>query len=260
VRRVAICWLLAACGRLGFDETGDARSDGTDVIAACARNPSAPDPLAVTGTTFRYMAFDNSTRTLLSGVSVTAYDADVGTQLATTTSDAGGGYTLVMSTGGTPPRVRLVYTVPSHFQTEVTIDRSVDRDVSGANAQVWSVGDGPLWNLAGMTSFYSTASVPRDTTRGTLNISIRDCGGQPVAGVMVSVSPPPAKMLYQADDGSLVTSGETLPKFATVFGVNALAGPNTISVTAPGLTFPPMTVDVGADQFNTLVILHADPP
>jgi hypothetical protein len=257
VRRVAICCLLAACGRLHFQE-GAAGDAGTgDVSALCSRNASAPESLTISGATFRYMAFDNSQRTMVGGVAVSAFDGETRAELANATSDAMGRYTLSVPTGGTPRRLLLVYSLPSDFQTEVTIDRAFDRDVSGANAQVWTVGDGPLWNLAGMTSFYSAGGVARDTTKGTLNIAVRDCAGQPIGGVTVAVSPAPQQLRYQGDDGTLVNSGATLSKFATAFGFNAEPGINTITATALGYTFAPITVGVGGGSFNTLVVLHA---
>jgi hypothetical protein len=255
-----MCCLLAACGRLHFDarEAADAGTDG--VPAACARNPVAPDPVTIAGTTFRYGSSTNTPRTALAGVSVSALDMPNGAVLATTTSDAMGQYTLNVQTAGTPPTIVLAYVLTGYFQTQVTLDRSVDRDIAGATKQVWTIGDGPLWNLTGMNMFYTAAGVPRDTTKGSLNIAVRDCAGQTVPGVTVVVSPAPQRLLYQADDGALLATGGTQPLFSTVFAVNAQPGINTITATAPELTFAPITVDVGADQFNALAILHADPP
>lgn len=254
VRRVAICCLLAACGRLHFDE----RVDAPDVPARCAPSAVAADPLTITGTTFRYMSFDNEARTILGGATVTAFDVQRG-KGTTTTSDASGRYTVTIATDGTPTALRLEYALPSHFTTQVTIDRAVDRDIAGATDAVWTLGDGPLWNAGTMDQFYAVAGTARQAANGTLNIAVRDCAGAPLGGVTIDVSPAPELLRNQANDGTLAAGGTTSDRFATVFGLNAAAGTTTITASADGYTFRPLTVAVTADLYNTLAILHADP-
>ena len=258
MRWVVLGCVLAGCGRIAFDP----RSEVSDVIgipAECARNTTAPDPLTVTGTTFRYMSFDNSTRTLLPGVTVTAVDVATAAELANTTSNSLGEYTLSVPTGGVPRAVGLTYALASHFETTLTLDRMLERNIGGAGMPVWTVGDGPLWNLAGMNQFYMAAGMLRNATKGTLNIAVRDCAGQPIEGVTIAVSPPPALLRYQGDDGMLVAGNSTLDRFATAFGFNAEPGTTTITASGGGYQFAPVTVVVNPDQFNTLAILHADP-
>ena len=259
MRRVAICCLLAACGRLNFDDRVD--DDGGDahvIPGLCMPNATAPDPLTISGTTFRYMSFDNSQRTPLASVTVSALDEN-GTQVAVATSDAMARYTLSIQTGGAAPRLVLAYALIGSFDTRVTIDRPVDRNITGANMAVWTVGDGPVWDQATMNQFYAAAGTTRLATRGTLNIAIRDCADQPIPNVTIDIAPAPELVLYQSDDGMLVSSGSTLGRFATAFALNAVPGPTTITATADGYTFAPLGVMVYQDQANTLAIAHADP-
>ena len=94
---------------------------------------------------------------------------------------------------------------------------------------------------------------------GALNIAVRDCAGAPLGGVTIDVSPAPELLRNQANDGTLAAGGTTSDRFATVFGLNAAAGTTTITASADGYTFRPLTVAVTADLYNTLAILHADP-
>lgn len=220
---------------------------------------TAPDPLTVAGTTFVYRAYDNTLRDPLTPVGVAALDATGTTTLAMTTSDSAGNYTLAIATSGVPQRVILVYALATWMTSRLTIDTLLDRDIVGAGAQVWEVGDAPLWTGTLMSQVYTTAGAsPRDSIKGTLNIAVRDCAGQPVVGASVAISPPPELVKYQATDGRPTSDGPTQAPFAHAFGFNAIAGANTITASAPGLTFQPMTVDVQSGLVNTLVIIHAD--
>jgi hypothetical protein len=262
VRGVAIVLVLAGCGRIGFDERsgsdggGSSGGDGGGSSVNCVPRTSAPDPIVITGTTFRYTSYDNSMRVAIASTNLTAIDRASGDPLGFTTSGAGGFYTLLVATGGVPVSLQLSYSATNYYESMLTIDRAVDRDVAGAGLPVWTIGDGPLWNAASMTAIYMLAGVAPGGA--TINVAVRDCAGNPLEGATIDIQPPPEKLMYQASDGMPVNGTETVSPFAHALAFNAQTGNSTITVTKPGLTFQPLIVDVPPGTINTLVVIHAD--
>jgi hypothetical protein len=205
--------------------------------------------------------FDNSTRTAVASANVTATDAITGDPRGFTTSGAGGVYTLLVTTGGVPPRLTLSYSATGLFRSDLMIDRPVDGNVIGGGMNVWSLGDAPLWNSMSMDAIYALVGQTRDNARGTMNIAVRDCADRIVEHAHVDIQPPPGLLAYQASDGTPAPApvNETVAPFAHVIALNADAtSANQITVTADGYTFQPVEVVVGAGQVNTLVVIHAD--
>jgi hypothetical protein len=246
VRFVVPCSLLVACGRLDFDRGSDT------VVDHCASNPVAPDPVTIRGKTFRYTSFDNN-RTAVADVVVSETSA-------MTTSDANGDYALAVPTGGESREITIAYAKTGYLTTRVVFDHAIDRDVTGRNVPRFELGDAPIWTATQMDMIYDVASngtVARDPARGILNIAVRDCGGSPIAGATVAISPTPEVFTYQGDDGRPIMGTATFPLFANAFGFNAVGGPTTIEVTHPDHAFLPFVVNVFPGDFNTLAIARS---
>ncbi|MGE0400293.1 MAG: hypothetical protein AB7T06_26500 [Kofleriaceae bacterium] len=244
--------LLAGCGRLGFEagcQPGDAPTapPDADPTSFCAIAQTAPSTVHIRGTAFRYTSFDNERMPLA--------NAMIAAMAASTTSAADGAYDLAIDTGGAPLVPLVVrYTFGTDFATDVHYDIPVERDITGPNGDVLSLGDGPIWNAGQMNSIYSAASLVRDPTRGFISVAVRDCVGAPIAGAKVDVEPLPEAVVYQADDGRPADVGETQPRYGQAFAMNAQAGPTTIHVTHPAHTFADVSITVLPGAVNTLVV------
>jgi hypothetical protein len=266
VTRVLCLLWLAACGRIGFGidsppSDADANVNVDTSIDAvpvpCGPIGTPPPIVRVRGYAFRYVSFDND-RTVVTGATIAASHTVDGASIALTISDAAGSYDLAVPTGGVAQSVFLRYTVGTAFTTVAVFDRLLDRDVVGPNTEVLQLGDGPIWDDVQMDSVYSAAGLVRDPQRGTINISVRDCEGVPIAGAVVDIQPPPEATLYQANDGRpLAGLTETQSRFGQAFGMNAIGTPTTITVTHPTRQFAPLAVDVFAGTVNMLVVARA---
>ena len=106
-----------------------------------------------------------------------------------------------------------------------------------------------------MTSIYGMTGMARDTSRGCLNVAVRDRSGASIDGVVAVLDPPPGLLGYTTL-GGYVTTGTTLP-YSHVIAFNAVAGPTTITLTKAGYTFPTVTVNVASGDQNTLAIVHS---
>jgi hypothetical protein len=237
--------IVAGCGRLDFAEVRDAPPV---VPFACPANTTST--VAITGRTFRYTNFTNQVAAL-DGVTVEALDRD-GAVAAMTTSDGAGNYTLTFAPGD----VHFRYARATYEPSIVYSDMIVDRDLAAMAQPLFALGDGPLWQTGAINSVYGSAGVARDTTKGTLNIGLRDCDGNALEGVTVTLDPPPGASTYQADDGTPdPTLTATIGPFAHYIALNAAPGPTRVIAAKDGLRFGELTVDV-TEQASTLAIVH----
>jgi hypothetical protein len=250
---------LASCGRLQFSELVDARDASVDSSPfACPAQP-VPDPLTISGTTFRYTTYTND-RALLNAALVELVDGSG--QIATSmTSNASGLYTLSVSPSIHPGPYSLMYSRTGFEDTNVFFDRAFTRDIQGAYQPIWTAGDGPLWSTIATDSVYETARMgyPRDPARGIVNVAVRDCADAPLAGVQVALDPPPGLMSYQADDGTPNTNlTTTTGTFAHALALNVPAGLVHVTASAPGLRFTDVYVNVVTGA-STLTVIHGGP-
>lgn len=252
------CLAACACGRVGFEARGDASNSATDVraVAPCPVNPSVPDPITVSGQTFRYTSFDNMLA-LLPSVSVYAFDGDAQqTLIATTTSEVtAGAYTLSIPTGGVAKNMVLVYQVTNQLNTTVTLDASLDRHVAGASQPLWQLGDAPLWSASATSSVYTAFGDSRVATKGTVNVAVRTCAGAIIEGVQISIDVATTGIGYTGPDG-VPAQGATQPPFAHAVLFNVEPGRATITASKDGMTFPSVGISVVADA-NNLTIIRA---
>ncbi|HUS29155.1 MAG TPA: hypothetical protein VMZ53_11610 [Kofleriaceae bacterium] len=266
MRFIALGCLLAGCGRVGFESSRVAQSDATssspldaitDTLAplsVCPFSANAPDPLTVSGITFQYTGPSNMTGATPS-ILVTASRG--GTQIAQTTSDAAGDYTLVIPTGGASTPIEIDYGPSGYWTTQVIRNVALDTNVTGPNTMFWRIGDGPIWGDGQMGAVYAAASLTYDLAKATLQIAARDCAGAPIGGVTVTVEPPPEKLLYinsNGDvDGSLTTSDAM---YGHAVGFNAVAGPTHITASKDGVSIYEMDVDVQAGRYNVYPVFY----
>lgn len=250
--------LLTGCGRFAFDELAgspDATAIDAAPMARCGRAPTAPDPLTISGQTFRYTSFDNKT-TPVDGVGVIV---TLGAVMAGATSDSTGDYTLAIPTGGRAGAFEMQIARAGYFTTWLSSDLPVTGNLSGMRLDpVLRLGDAPIWDMGSMGSVYSAGQTTYDPQRGTLNVAIYDCDENPLPGVSVSFSQTPAKQFYLSPDGSPSNTTATATPFTHAIALGMPAGPVTIHVTGAGKTFEDRTVMVRAGDNNTLVVMHGE--
>jgi len=259
--------LLAGCGRVAFDEILLATDAGMDPDAVAARPcglpETAPPTITISGTTFEYTMFNNTSRPIGPAM-VTLHDVPSTGPIVQVTSLPTGEYALGVVTNGVPKRVALRYAMSGYFTTTVIADLELAQSTVGGGVPLWSFGDAPMWSNLAMTMVYqSGGGRPRNSAKGTLNIAVRDCAGQPVPGVTVTIDPPPigpdGEIRYQGDDGAPLPASATATsgQFGHVLVFNAEPGPTRIIATKAGRTFLDRSVEVLAGSNNTLATVRA---
>ena len=252
--------LLAACGRIGFDARVDPAIDALDASPdalelACSIKPTTPTTLDVSGTTFEYTSFNNTSQPVF-GVAIALRTGAI--DLGQTVSDQAGAYALTYQTGGVSRPLVIEYSRGGYFTTTVFTDSLVDKNLTGLNNSLWQLGDGPVWSLGSMQSIYAAGGETLDAQTGTLNIAVRDCGNNGIADIQGFVDPPPGKLLYQDTDGSpSQTRTATTGPYNHALAYRAQPGTTTITAVGGGRTFVKTTVQVTAGDQNTLAIVRA---
>jgi hypothetical protein len=250
--------LLAACGRVGFDARAiddiDAAPDAFQL--ACSVKPATSQMLDVSGQTFEYTSFNNTTQPV-GNVPVTLR-AD-GMTIGTTTSGTDGAYQITYATGGVSRPLVIEYAPVGYFTTTVFTDSVVDMNIAGANMARWQLGDAPVWSQSAMVSVYTAANETLDGERGTLNVAVRDCAGNGIENVTVQIDPPPlGRLAYQDVDGTpSPTRTKTIGPYNHALAYRAQPGRTTITASTDGRTFATTIVDVRAGNHNTLAIVRA---
>lgn len=242
---------VLGCGRVDFEELRV--SDGG--VPRCAINDVVDDPLSVSGKTFRYTSFDNNISPV-SGVAVTAGPVGATTPAI---SGADGTYQENLTTGGVPIDARMVATLAGNYTTWIHSDLPLDRPISGPPGAAFAYGDVPIWDAGSMTSIYNTAGESLDAMRGTLNVAVRDCDGNAIAGAVVTFTPPPRRQFYQNAVGTAINTAATELPFTHAIALGAVPGTTHVSTIAPGFVFPETDVDVMAGTNNTILVVHGAP-
>lgn len=257
MRLLALFVASAACGRVGFDDvTVDAVAKDTGTVVTrrpCGASLVAPSQITIEGDVFTYLDFNNN-RMPVSGVAIAAL-ADDGSTLQTTVSDSAG-YHLTIDTHEIAQNIRIRATQTSRFTTTTYLDTVVDHDISVYSSALWSYGELPLWAPGSIGSVYSAAGVELDLAKSTYTVVVEDCGGAPLAGVTITVDPPPELQTYVAVNGNPDFGSKTIAPFSGAVGFNQPAGPARITAAAPGLEFDSVDVVVDAGEFTTLVLLQ----
>ncbi|MBV8762711.1 MAG: hypothetical protein JO257_35835 [Deltaproteobacteria bacterium] len=262
--RVMLALVAVGCGRIGFGARTDATSDavGVEIDAARPRcnDPAVPPPtLTISGTVFRYTSF--TTTTPIPGATATLVDGTASEPSAT--ANAQGAYSLSIPTHGAPLPGKLAFTNTNDaavFTTTVWLDGPLTRDLVGSPTTAYIVGpDAPVWNSGAMTLVYQSTGITEDAAAGSLNIEPVDCAGNGVAGVSVTVTPPPAQLGYIDMNGHPdPNASATSDPFPVVFCANAVAGPTHITFSGAGLRWPEIDLDVLAGSNNTVAVVRGD--
>jgi hypothetical protein len=251
--------LVAGCGRLGFETTASRGDDAQDVPAdaspfTCPVSNAAPDPLRIVGQTFRFTNFNNQTAPVPDVmVSVRASPSDP--PIVQTISDNQGRYVLLVPTGGVSQSWIFQYDNPGYLSSVVVPDVPLDHAALGADNPLWSVGDGPVWTASAQDSVYAAAGLARNSTKGTINIAVRECDGTPIEGAVVTVNPPPEKLTY-IDAGGVPTTGisGTGPPYTFGLAFNTQPGLTKISASKAGRVFVDQTVFVVGGTMTIAVV------
>ncbi len=232
-------WLLvlAGCGRIGFDATSDALVTSTGAsaltVAPCPIGRTAPDPLTVSG-----FAFRATTGIHQAGVAVAAMTSAAGTPIATATTDLLGNFSLSVPTGGVPIAAYFSLT-KTGFLTSVSVpDQPLDHAVS--------MLAGFMGMQADVDGLYSAGSTAQDTTKGTLFVTVEDCGGTTIAGATIATTPA-SKIVYSSGilpSGSATATGSS----GYAWALNVPVGSVQLTATAPGRTFSPHPVAILASS------------
>lgn len=253
--------LLTGCGRFAFGEhtdgaVGDDAMPGDTLAAVNECTPgTAPSPLMISGQTFRYTSFDNTS----APVDAVTVGETFASNTQTIVSDASGNFSFGITTGGNAGTLTMDISRSNFFTTHISTDVKVGGHQMGTRGMVWKIGDAPIWDMAQMTGIYSTAGVGYDSAFGTLNVAVRDCAGAPLVGVTVTLTPAPVsggKLFYQASDGTAGNTTATAGVFTHAIALRMPAGPVTIHATGGGKTFADHTVMVVAGMNNTLTVIH----
>ena len=259
--RLAPLWFLAACGRLDFAPRTDADAAAADAaVARRCNDPAVPPPtLTIAGTVFRYTSF--TTTAPLPSATATLDDGSA--TPPTATADAQGHYSLPVTTHGAPVAPKLVFTNPGdtqQFTTTIWLDGPLTRDLIGSPTTTYVWGpDAPIWNSGAMAVVYQPTGLAQDSNAGSLNIEPTDCAGHALAGVSVTITPPPAQLDYIDSNGQPdPTATATSDPYPAVFAANAVAGPTHITLSGAGLRWPELDIDVLAGSNNTVVIPRGD--
>ncbi len=252
--------LLTGCGRFAFDEQtvdGALGNDATDTAAGvdeCLPG-TAPSPLTISGQTFRYVSFDNTTAPV-DGVTVSETFA---TNTQQHLSDANGDYSFGITTGGNPGAFTMDLSRANFFSTHISTDVLIGGDQKGERGMIWKLGDAPIWDQGAMTQIYSNAGVSHSLGLGTLNVAVRDCQGASLTGVVVTLTPPPdstGKLFYIAVDGTAGNQSATALPFTQALALGVPPGPVTIHASGGGKTFIDQTVMVLAGTNTSFAVIH----
>jgi hypothetical protein len=258
---------VAACGRVGFDArasgdaTGltdgargsDAGADGLMVVpdafdpVRCGVGTTAPDPLTLAGEVVYFTNFTGSDEPI--GSAAVGFASPGGAQLATTTSDGSGGFSVSLPTGGTPISPIITLSKVGYF--DITVYDDLPLDASTAVAQP------PIIDGGAMGSVYSAGTVTRDTSKGTIAVFAHDCAGSAITGVTIAITPAPEKLGYADINGQPTGSATALPS-GNVAAYNAVPSASTeIDVSRDGvLQFQLTNILVEGSDSETVVDLH----
>lgn len=156
---------------------------------------TAPDPLAVTGTTV-----DINTLAPLAGVTVAAFRTGEATALATATSDSGGNYAITAPSGGTPIDGYLQASVSGHLDTYYYAAAPVAADATAAQIA--------LITQANLDAGTAAVGVTQSAANGAMLVRVADCNGLPLTGATISTTPS-GEIRYSANSQPSTTATMT---------------------------------------------------
>jgi hypothetical protein len=251
---LAIVCALIGCGRIDFVPTDLGTSGGA---LGCPVTAAIPDPIVISGQTFTYKDFQN-TYNLEPTIPVAALDPSGGT-IETATSDASSNYSLAIPSGGEPVDVVLTYSAgdAEFLTTTLYVDQPLDHDAPGSPTMTpFQIGDGSMWSDGSMDAVYGSNAMH---TSGTISVIVHTCDEELLAGVVVSIDPPPQLLMYSDSNGYPALLGSTTPPYDASVSLNAVTGPTRVTATKLGFVTSSAEIAVGDVGTSTLLLLHMRP-
>jgi hypothetical protein len=229
---------LAACG----GKSGPTGTGGGPDPYACLGQPlptTAPSAVSVTGVV-RSNALAPSP---LAGASVKGFQTGNATALDSSTSDAGGNYSMTLSTGGTPLDGYIRVSKSSYLDTYGYPPQPLAANISESVLLITSTELGIIGGALGVTP---TAG------DGLIAVVVEDCSGLPLAGASVSTNPP-GTVKYNSGGGP--SSSATMTSADGVaYVLNVTAGDVVVMASAGGHVLRQHTVNARADVITLTAI------
>jgi hypothetical protein len=238
--------LLAGCGRMGFDETVAEAPDagiephGADATTArlgpCPSGTRSGGALRISGTTVGIPVFGGAIPR--AGVAIELSTTLDGTPMVQTSSGADGSYSLSVPISGPIGSNELTGYLALREEgllpSLLVPDGPIDADIKGMYS--------PVTSETAVATLYAVSGIGRKASAGTLGIMVLDCDGVPVVDARVSITPPPAALVYTDDAGSPNGSLASTRGTGIVYALNVPVGTVTVTASKTGETF--MTHDV----------------
>lgn len=221
---------LVACG--GDDGGGGGDIDATTVPATVTVSGVA-STISFTG------------RNPEADVAIAVFREGETASLTMTTSAADGSYSLVIPTSGAPLDGYLLGTQTGKKDNYLYPPRPLTADIS--SAPVLMVTPDNFGNLG------TLARVSQEPTKGFVGVQVFNAANEPVAGVVVTSSPP-GTVKYNNANGLPTQDATATEADGIAYIFNVTAGTVMISANGGGLTFFSHPVVARADQLTTTIV------
>jgi hypothetical protein len=252
VRWLAASFVLAGCGRLGFDAlpgtTGDAPTevpDDTVAVDRCAIPITAPASIVVSGRTVNATQF-GAVLIPEPDVQLTVRNRFNGPLIGAGTSDQDGNFALNVSLGGAPRELSILAEKGGWISTALLPGYLVDRDL---------VVDLPITDIGGIDSLYGAGGATRDLGRGTVLVEVRDCAESAVTGAQVLAAPPPQALVYPDGQGIPSPALNSTSATGAAYALNANAMTTSFQASRSGLLYLQRTVAIAPGDLVMIVQL-----
>jgi len=230
---IVVAGALVGCGGGGGGDNG-----GPDA------STNIPAMVTITGTAQTVSALGNMPA---AGLTIEAYsNADENTPVATTTSDAQGNYTLVVTTNGMALDGYIKATGNNLLDTYLYPPAPLTADFDGASI-----------NMVSPTTFDLLANTlcrgNQDAAKGTIAVLVEDASGNPVTGATIASNPAATATCYDGNNG-LPSSSATATASSGLGYLFNVTGSATVSADASGTTFQSHGVVARAGALTTTLV------
>jgi hypothetical protein len=247
---MAVCFAVLGCGNEGKDKgSTDGGNNGPDAKQFLDGPPTMNAMITVSG---QATSRDLNGATPLAGVTVSAYrNANETTAIATTTTDAQGNYSLVITTNGEAIDGFLKATKQGFVSTYLYPPYPLDIDFNMAAVVMVTI------DTYDQLCSLSQANQAHSDGKGLVALVVTD-GTNPVAEAMVSSNPLASPIRYNAVAGTVVfpsTQASSTYTDGIAYLFNLPVGMVTVSATKPNATFSTHDVKTWAGELVTTVIV-----
>jgi hypothetical protein len=228
---------LAACGGSSSNPGG---GSGTDA-AGSIDSPAAPAMITFSGTVTSKGTSSNP----LAGVTIAAFGEGSTTAVAMTTSDAQGGFTLMIPTGGTALQGYVKATLSGYVDTYLYPPTAVAADTTGVTVYMVTPS---TYDLLANTLCNGNQMM----TNGAIAVEVMDATMATVAGATVSSQPAATKYCY--NQGGFPNKSATATDTDGIAYMLNVTGQATVSASKSGLTFHSHAVNARAGALTLTII------